>query len=55
VVEALCFKPEGRGFENDQAIESYQFTQSFRPHWDMGFTHPQREMNTRDKNNVLDE
>jgi hypothetical protein len=26
VVKALCYKPEGRGFENDEMKDSYLFT-----------------------------
>jgi hypothetical protein len=35
-VEALSYKPEGRGFIPDEAIELFQFTQSFQPHYALG-------------------
>jgi hypothetical protein len=30
LVEALCYKLEGRGFETDEIIEFFQFTSSFQ-------------------------
>jgi hypothetical protein len=36
LLEALCYKPEGRGFIPDEVIGFFQFTQSFQPHYDPG-------------------
>jgi hypothetical protein len=33
LVEALRFKPEGRGFDSRRCLSNFSLTQSFRPHW----------------------
>jgi hypothetical protein len=37
LVEALCYKPEGRGFDSRQDDWIFQFTLSFQPHYVPGF------------------
>jgi hypothetical protein len=32
---------------SNAVLECYQVTQSFRPHWVLGFTHPSTEIITR--------
>jgi hypothetical protein len=36
MVEALCYKPEGRGFDSRLGHWIFQLTQSFQPHYDPG-------------------
>jgi hypothetical protein len=47
VVEMLCCKPEGGGFQNRQKIVFYQFTKFFRLHWTLGFIRLVPSMSTR--------
>jgi hypothetical protein len=35
-VEALCYKPEGRGFDSWWGHWIFQLTWSFQPHYDLG-------------------
>jgi hypothetical protein len=36
VVEALCYKPEGRGFDSRLGHWIFQFTESFHPYYGPG-------------------
>ena len=36
LVEALCYKPEGRGFDSRWCHWNFSLTQSFQPHCDPG-------------------
>ena len=36
LVEALRYKPEGRGFDSRWCHWNFSLTQSFRPHYDTG-------------------
>jgi len=36
LVEALCYKPEGRGFDAPWGHQDFSFTKSFRPHYGFG-------------------
>ena len=40
LVEALCFKPEGRGFDSEYCHLNFSLTLSFRPHYGLGVTQP---------------
>jgi hypothetical protein len=46
VVEALYYKPEGRGFETQWGNWILQFTKSFQLHYALGVTPPVTEMRT---------
>ena len=36
LVEALRYKPEGRGFDSPWCHWNFSFTESFRPHYGLG-------------------
>jgi len=36
LVEALRYKPEGRGFDSQWCLWNFSFTQSFQPHYGPG-------------------
>jgi len=50
LVEALLYKPEGRGFDSRLCHWNFSLTLSFRPHYEPAvelLTQPLKEMNTR--------
>ena len=48
LVEALRYKPEGRGFDSQWDVPDFYLTSSFRPHNDPGVDSDSlTEMNTR--------
>jgi hypothetical protein len=49
VVKALCYKPEGHGFEIDELNEFFLIYIILRPHCGLWFTQPPTEMNTRSR------
>jgi hypothetical protein len=47
MVEALCYKPEGYGFESHEAIDIFSNFLIFPTAMALGFTQPLTEMITR--------